>query len=199
MWKFHNALTFFGDFFAGELSSQTLGILQEYEPSEYWEHTSLRNGHFTKQLVELLIISDCELNITRYHTALLVVTGRISSQLKYFGSSVFQYKSEYTGAPAPTRVARLPFFKKRPMIVPTGNWSPALVSLLLPAFFPSDIPRPTFLANTLFKWPVKNSRTPWASERCRFDVRIYYIWLPHILVFDENRICGKSKMAARTI
>ncbi len=49
--------------------------------------------------------------------------------------------ARYTGAPAPTRVANLPFFKKRPMRA-TGNCRPALLDLDTD-FFPA-LPLPPF-------------------------------------------------------
>ena len=64
--------------------------------------------------------------------AALPASSRISA-VKYS-----RMAARYTGAPAPTRVAYLPFFKNLP-ILPTGNWSPALEDLEV-AFFPAPLP-----------------------------------------------------------
>jgi hypothetical protein len=52
------------------------------------EHTTLGNGDVTQELVQLLIVSDGELKMTRDDTGLLVVTSGVTSQLEDFGSEV---------------------------------------------------------------------------------------------------------------
>jgi hypothetical protein len=50
----------------------------------------LGDGDVSKQLVELLIVSDGELQVTWDDSRLLVVSGSVSSQLEDFGAKVFQ-------------------------------------------------------------------------------------------------------------
>jgi hypothetical protein len=54
------------------------------------QDTALGDGDVTEQLVQLLIISDGELEMTWDDTCLLVVTRGITSQLEDFGSEVLE-------------------------------------------------------------------------------------------------------------
>jgi len=58
------------------------------------QNTTLRDGHMTKKLVQLFVVSDGELEVTRNDTRLLVVTSGIACQLENFGSQVLQDCSE---------------------------------------------------------------------------------------------------------
>ena len=62
------------------------------------QDTSLGNSDVTQQLVQLLIIADGELEMTRDDTRLLVITGSIAGQLKDFSSKVLQDGSEIDGS-----------------------------------------------------------------------------------------------------
>ena len=50
------------------------------------KHTALGDGDMAEQLVQLLIVADGELEMTRDDTGLLVVTCGVSSQLKDLSS-----------------------------------------------------------------------------------------------------------------
>lgn len=52
----------------------------------------------TQKLVQLLIVSDGELEMTGNDSGLLVVTGSVASQLKDFGSEVLKDGSEVNGS-----------------------------------------------------------------------------------------------------
>ena len=54
----------------------------------------MRDGDVTQKLVQLLIISDGELEMTRDDTGLLVVASSVASQLEDFGSKVLKDGSE---------------------------------------------------------------------------------------------------------
>lgn len=58
------------------------------------QHTTLSNGNMAQKLVQLLIIADGELEVTRDDTSLLVVTGSVASQLEDFSSEVFENSRE---------------------------------------------------------------------------------------------------------
>lgn len=60
--------------------------------------TTLGNGDVTQKLVQLLIVSDGELEMTGDDAGLLVVTGSVTSQLKDFGSEVLENGSEVDGS-----------------------------------------------------------------------------------------------------
>lgn len=50
------------------------------------QNTTLGDGHVSQKLVEFLVISDGELEMTWDDTCLLVVTSCVSGQLKDFSS-----------------------------------------------------------------------------------------------------------------
>jgi len=58
------------------------------------ENTTLGDGYVSKKLVQLLIVADGELKVTRNDTGLLVVAGSVSSQLEDLGGKVLEDGSE---------------------------------------------------------------------------------------------------------
>ncbi len=83
-----------------------------------WYNTTLRNDDITKELVQLLIVSDRELQMARDYTGskrislhihaqgqndesdtplLLVVTGSVASELEDLGGEVFEHCGEVDG------------------------------------------------------------------------------------------------------
>lgn len=62
------------------------------------EDTTLGDGDVTQKLVQLLIVTDGELQVTRNDTGLLVVTGGVSSQLENFSSEVLEDGSQVDGS-----------------------------------------------------------------------------------------------------
>lgn len=88
------------------------------------QNTTLSDGYMTKQLVQLFVISNGELQMTRNDTGLLVVAGGVASQLEDFSSEILKDGGEVnrstwgmkvsvrqrlewvqTNSPAPTRWA----------------------------------------------------------------------------------------------
>jgi len=59
-----------------------------------WQDTTLRDCDMAKQLVQLLIVSDGELEMTGDNTGLLVVTSGIASKFEDFGSEILKDGSE---------------------------------------------------------------------------------------------------------
>jgi hypothetical protein len=56
-----------------------------------WQDTALRDCNVSQKLVQLLIIADGQLEMTRDDTGLLVVTGSIASKFEDFSSEVFEH------------------------------------------------------------------------------------------------------------
>ena len=56
-----------------------------------WQDTTLRDCNVSQKLVQLLIIADGELEMTRDDTGLLVVTGGVTSEFEDFSSEVFEH------------------------------------------------------------------------------------------------------------
>lgn len=58
------------------------------------ENTALGDGDVSQQLVQLLIVADGELKVTRDDTGLLVVASGVASQLQNLGSEVLEDSSQ---------------------------------------------------------------------------------------------------------
>ena len=58
------------------------------------QDASLGNGNITKKFVQLLIVSDGKLNMTRNDSLLFVVTSGVPSELKNFSSEVLEDSSK---------------------------------------------------------------------------------------------------------
>jgi hypothetical protein len=54
------------------------------------QNTAGGDGHSSEQLVELLIVADGQLNVTRDNAALLVVAGSVAGELENLGGQVLQ-------------------------------------------------------------------------------------------------------------
>ena len=55
------------------------------------QHTSLSDGNTRQKLVQLLVVSDCQLKMARVDSLLLVVTSCITRQLEDLGSEVLHH------------------------------------------------------------------------------------------------------------
>lgn len=62
------------------------------------EDTTLGDGDVAKKLVQLLIVADGELKVTRDDTGLLVVASGVASQLEDLSSQVLEDGSEVDGS-----------------------------------------------------------------------------------------------------
>ena len=65
-----------------------VGLLGEEHSLDVGQHTTLGDGHSTEKLVQLLIVTDGQLEMSWDDPGLLVVTGSISCQLKDLSSQV---------------------------------------------------------------------------------------------------------------
>ena len=70
------------------------GITRELTLVDVGEDTALGDGDVAQKLVQLLVVPDGELQVTRDDTRLLVVTGGVASQLENFGGEVLKDGSE---------------------------------------------------------------------------------------------------------
>ena len=61
---------------------------------DVWKDTTLGNCDMAQELVQFLIVSDGELQVTRDNTLFLFIAGSVTSQLKNLGSEVFEDSSE---------------------------------------------------------------------------------------------------------
>ena len=62
-----------------------------------WQDTTLGDCDMPEKLVQFLIVSDSELEMTRDDTGLLVVAGSVTSQFEDFGCEVLKDSCEIDG------------------------------------------------------------------------------------------------------
>ena len=75
-----------------------LGLLGQEDSLDVGEDTSLGDGDSGEQFVQLLVITDGQLEVTGYDPGLLVVTGSIASQLEDLSSEVLHDGSKVDGS-----------------------------------------------------------------------------------------------------
>ena len=78
-----------------------LSLLGQQHRLDVGQDTTLSDGDFAQQLVELLVVADSQLQVTRDDARLLVVPGRVARQLQDLGCQVFQYRRQVHRGPGP--------------------------------------------------------------------------------------------------
>lgn len=63
-----------------------------------WQNTTLGDGDVSEKLIQLFIVADGKLEVTRNDTCLLVIASGITGQLEDFSREVFQNSSEVNGS-----------------------------------------------------------------------------------------------------
>ncbi len=86
------------------------GLLWQQNRLNVGENTTLSNGNTRQKFVQLLVVSDSQLQVSWDNSGLLVITGSIASQLENFSAQVLE-----NGSPSNSLCIR-----------PTGNCKPAL-------------------------------------------------------------------------
>jgi hypothetical protein len=66
------------------------GLLWEKDGVDVWENTTLGDGDSAHELVELFVVSDGELQVSRGDSGLLVVSGGVSGELEDLGGEVLK-------------------------------------------------------------------------------------------------------------
>ncbi|KAJ1105758.1 hypothetical protein NDU88_003163 [Pleurodeles waltl] len=79
------------------VSLVALGFLGQQHGLDVWQNASLGDGNSAQQLVELLVVADGELEVPGDDAGLLVVPGRVPSQLEDLGRQVLQDCSQIDG------------------------------------------------------------------------------------------------------
>lgn len=64
---------------------------------DVWQDTTLGDCDVSEKLVQLLIVADGELEMTRNDTGLLVIAGGVAGQLEDLSRQVFEDSSEVDG------------------------------------------------------------------------------------------------------
>ncbi len=71
-----------------------LGLLGQKNGLDVGQATTLGDGHPTEELVQLLVVADGELQVTRDDARLLVVAGSVAGQLENLSGEVFEDGSQ---------------------------------------------------------------------------------------------------------
>ena len=67
-------------------------LLGEEDGVDVGENSSLRDGDVAEELVQLFVVADGELDVTRSHPGALVVLGGVTSELEKLGGEVLKYR-----------------------------------------------------------------------------------------------------------
>ena len=73
------------------------GLLGQKNGLDVWQNTTLGNGDAGEKLVQFFVIADSQLEMTRDDSALLVVTGGVTSQLEDLSCQVFHDGGQVDG------------------------------------------------------------------------------------------------------
>ena len=74
------------------------GLLLKENGVNIRQNASLSNGYIAKKSIQLLIVSDCKLNMARDDSLLFVVTGSVPCELKNFSIEVLEDSSKVNGS-----------------------------------------------------------------------------------------------------
>lgn len=78
-----------------------LGLLGEQDGLDVGQHTALSDGDAGEQLVELLVVSDGQLQVARNDAGLLVVTGGVPGELEHLSRQVLENRGQVDGSSGP--------------------------------------------------------------------------------------------------
>ena len=71
-----------------------LGLLGQEYGLNVGQNASLSDSHARQQFVQLLVVSDGELQMTGNNTSLLVISGGITGQLEHLSRQVLQHSGQ---------------------------------------------------------------------------------------------------------
>ena len=72
-------------------------LLRQKNRLNVWQDTALSDGHTGQQLVQLLVVTDGELQMSRDDSRLLVISRRVAGQLEHFGGQIFHNGCQIDG------------------------------------------------------------------------------------------------------
>ena len=96
-----------------------LGLLGEKDSLDVGEDTTLSDGDSGEKLVQLLIVTDGELKMSRDDSGLLVVPSGISGQLEDLSSEVLEDGSQVDGGTSTDTLSIVSLAEKT---MDTSNW-----------------------------------------------------------------------------
>ena len=74
-------------------------LLGEKDGVDVGEDSSLGDGDVSEELVQLFVVADGELDVTRSHPGALVVLGGVTSELEKLGGEVLKYRGHVDRSP----------------------------------------------------------------------------------------------------
>jgi len=92
-------------------------LLREKHCVDVRQHAARRNGHVRQELVQLLVVADRQLDMTRDDARLLVVARSVARQLENLGGQVLHDCSEVDGR-ASADALRVPAVSQVPVDAP---------------------------------------------------------------------------------
>ena len=101
------------------LLGRLLGLLGQEHGLDVGQNTSLGNGDAREQLVQLLVVTDRQLQVAGNDPALLVVTGSVSRQLEHLGCEVLHNSGQVHGGTGANSLGVVAFPQ---MPVDTAHW-----------------------------------------------------------------------------
>lgn len=84
-----------------------------------WQDTTLSDCDVAQKLVQFLVISDGELQMTRNDTCLLVVTGSVSGKFEDFSGEILKNSSEVDRSTGTDTLGVVPFPQET---MNSANW-----------------------------------------------------------------------------
>ncbi len=97
MWAFKKAICDWQRATRKQFLGLLLALLGEEDGLDVGENTALRDGDAGEELVELLVVADGELKMTRDDARLLVVTGSVTGKLEHLSGQVLHDSCEVDG------------------------------------------------------------------------------------------------------
>jgi hypothetical protein len=70
------------------------GLLGKQHGVNVGKHTTRSDGNSSEKLVQFFVVLDCQGDVTRHDTTLLVVSRGVSGQFEDFGRQVFQHRRQ---------------------------------------------------------------------------------------------------------
>uniref|UniRef100_A0A3Q2I089 Histone H2A n=1 Tax=Equus caballus TaxID=9796 RepID=A0A3Q2I089_HORSE len=95
----------------GEL--RHLHLRQEQHSLDVGQNAALGDGDFAQQLVQLLVVADSQLQVTRDDTRLLVVSGRVARQLQNLRGQILEDRRHVDRRAGPYPLGVVAFAKSR--------------------------------------------------------------------------------------
>jgi hypothetical protein len=77
--------------FGARFGRNLISLLWQQDRLDVGEDTTLSDGDTRQEFVQLLVVSDGQLQVSRDDTSLLVVSGSVSGQLEDLSRQVLQY------------------------------------------------------------------------------------------------------------